>query len=234
MNPIPLRPMFALSLLLLPPLLAAGEGESHDRIRAAARQHVQAQYGGSETGLKVQVGQLDRRLRLPPCAAPLETFSPGGRRKGAKQTVGVRCTAGQGWSLYVPVKVSIHKPVLVAAREISRGTPLTMSDFQLEDRDVAALHRGYLDQPARLIGKVLKRDLHAGAVITPAQLASRKVIRRGSQVTIVARVGSIKVRMAGKALGDAGIGERVRVQNSSSRRKIEATAVAPGIVEVAL
>ncbi|HEB96202.1 MAG TPA: flagellar basal body P-ring formation protein FlgA [Sedimenticola thiotaurini] len=224
-----------LLLLLLVPLTGAtAADESHRRILDAVRRHLQADYG-DEPGLSIRIDPLDRRLRLPRCDTALETFSPGNRRRGARQTVGVRCPAsGQGWSLYVSTTISLRKPVLVAARTVPRGSPLTRADVRLETRDVAALHRGYLERPEQLLGQAPKRDLAPGQVIGPGLLGARKVIRRGSRVTILGRIGAIKVRMAGRALGDAAVGERVRVENSSSKRRIEATAVAAGIVEVAL
>ena len=220
--------------LLLPVALTAGENESHERIRETAGKYVLEQYRDSGAKVGIEVGRLDRRLRLPRCDGALEAFSPARKATGARRTVGVRCSGTQGWSLYVPVKISLRRKILVASREIDRGSPLTAGDFRLEERDVAALSRGYLEDPSRLLGKVSKRALHRGQVITPGQLSTGKVIRRGHQVTILGRVGGIKVRMQGKALSDAGIGEHIRVQNSSSKRRIDATVVAPGIVEVAL
>ncbi len=234
MNQSMLRRLLSIGLFLCTPM-AVAESESHERIREAAGKHVQAQYRDTNEGkIGIQVGRLDRRLRLPKCDTALETFASAGKRKGAKQTVGVRCSSGQGWSLYVPVRLSIRKKILVASREISRGSTLTADDFQLEERDIAALHKGYLEDPSRLQGKVLKRALHANQVITPGQLSARRAIKRGHQVTILAKVGGIKVRMQGKALSDAAVGEQIKVQNSSSKRSVEATVVAPGIVEVAL
>lgn len=229
-----LRPLLWIGLLLSAPM-AMAEYESLERIREAAGTYVQAQYRGIDRGkIGIQVGRLDRRLRLPKCATALQTFASAGKRLGAKQTVGVRCSSGQGWSLYVPVRLSIRKKVLVASREIVRGSTLTADDYQLEERDITPLRKGYLEDPSRLQGKVLKRTLHVNQVITSDQLSARQAIKRGHQVTILAKVGRIKVRMQGKALSDAAIGEHIRVQNSSSKRRIEATVVAPGIVEVSL
>ncbi len=231
-----LSTLLVLAVLMLPfQPLAGPTMEPHQRIRDAARAHIERHFDG-ETGLTVEIGRLDRRLRLPRCPVPLETFSPGGypQRPRQKQTVGVRCPEGQGWSIYVPATIRLIRPVLVTNQPVSRGSPLGVSDVRLEERDVAALRRGYLEHPEQLRGRVAKRDLATGQVISPNQLSARRVVRRGNRVTILARVGGILVRVAGKALGDAGIGERVRVENSSSGRRIEATAVAAGIVEVSL
>lgn len=49
---------------------------------------------------------------------------------------------------------------------------------------------------------------------------------------LVSGNGGLKVRMQGKALKDAAVGERVKVTNLSSGQKIEGIANADGTVSV--
>ncbi len=76
--------------------------------------------------------------------------------------------------------------------------------------------------------------MHMGDVVTPSRLTTIKTVKRGNRVTIIAQVGSIQVRMKGKALSDGVTGERIKVLNESSSRKLEATVVKAGLVEVTL
>jgi flagella basal body P-ring formation protein FlgA len=229
-----------LSLLLASGLLptqaismVADEIQSHDSIRKAAHQHILAQSRQQQPPI-VEVGHLDSRLQLKACSEPLETFSPAGGRRLGKATVGVRCSGDNPWSLYVPVKISIMLPIAVAARELPRGKILTADDIRLEKRDIASIHRGYLEKTDYAIGKVLKRSLRRGQILTASHTASPQAIKTGSRVTIVANSGSIAIRMKGKALSSGARGDRIRVQNESSKRELEATVVSPGIVEVTM
>ena len=216
-----------------PPLLAA-ELQSHDSIRQAASAHALANYTEADKGISVKVTRLDRRLRLNRCDEPLETFSsPGGSNK-FKQTVGVRCPGTSPWSIYVPVSIKLKMKIVIANRELARGTLITAGDIRLEEREVSLLRRGFFEQPERLIGMHLKKSLREKDVISPRQLTAPQTIKRGSQVTILGQVGSLKVRMEGKALADGAVGQRIKVQNKSSNRRIEAMVIAPGIVEVSL
>ncbi len=208
--------------------------QSHDSIRAAAKEHTFKQFGDSRDDHRVTVGHLDSRLRLSNCSKKLEAFSPPGRRNKHKQTVGVRCSGAEPWTLYVPVTVSTLKKILVAERELPRGSIVTREDISLQERDVAALHKGYLEIPEKIIGHTLKRSLHKNDVITPGQLLIPHTVKRGSQVTILAKVGALQVRMNGKALSDGSKGEQIPVLNNSSKRQIEAIVIAPGIVEVSM
>ncbi|MCB1759825.1 MAG: flagellar basal body P-ring formation protein FlgA [Gammaproteobacteria bacterium] len=213
---------------------SAADTESHERILQSARTHILQLLSSDVQSLKVTPGALDSRLRLPRCPQPLETFSTGTRQTGTRQTVGVRCRGATEWTIYVSLKVELSRAILVSNRALTRGSRIAPGDLRLETRVVSGLHSGYLDNPAEAVGRTLKRALRKDAVLTPGQLHPRLDIRRGGQVTIVGRSGSIEVRMAGKAHQDASRGDRVKVTNISSQREIEGIVVARDTVEVAM
>ena len=214
--------------------IGAGGLQSHDSIRDVAHQYMLTQAQKQDHTPIIEVGHLDSRLRLKACSKSLETFSPPGGRKQGRTTVGVRCSGDNPWSLYVPVKVSIMLPVVIAARELPRGKILTTDDIILEKRDIATIHRGYLEKIDYAIGKVLKRSLRRGQILTASHATAPQAIKKGSRVTIVANSGAIAIRMKGKALSSGARGERIQVQNLSSKRELDATVISPGIVEVTL
>lgn len=224
-----------IQLLVWPSMAIAGDTASHTQshasIQTAAEQHVLNDVNAPNQEINVAAGHIDNRLRLTACNQELDTFAPYGRRNTSRVTIGVRCNDDDGWTLYVPVTLSVIKEIAVAGRELPRGTILTAADLKLEKRDVARLHRGYIEHPRQAIGKKLKRRLHADAVLTPGQLLIQHAVKKGSQVVIVAEIGGLQVRMNGKALSNGAVGERIKVENNSSSRRIEVTVVASGIVK---
>lgn len=234
-----LNSIYPLGLLLMTALqplpLIAGNTQSHESIREAARQHILNQESSYPAPPIVKAGRLDSRLRLEKCGQPLETFSPPGRSTTARTTVGVRCSGPSPWSLYVPTNISIMLPVVVAAKDLPRGTLLTKSDLAFKEQDITTQHRGYLDRLHDAMGKKLKRDLSRGAVVAPHHMDEPLAIKRGNRVTIVANnPGTFEIRMQGQALDSGSTGDRIKVKNSSSKRIIEATIISAGIVEVSL
>lgn len=205
---------------------------------AAVRETVRAfVLGGSAPGTgtrTVRVGRLDPRLRLHPCPVPLQAFYPPGARRQGSTTVGVRCPGSRPWTLYVPVRIIVEARLLVAARSLPRGTILRPGDLSLTRQDISAAPFGYLTDPARAVGKRLKHPLPAGAVVTETVLENRPLVKRGQRVTLVAETAGLSVRMAGTALMDGGVGERIRVRNIRSRRIIEGTVVEQGLVRIHL
>jgi len=99
-------------------------------------------------------------------------------------------------------------------------------------RDTARIAGSVLSNPEAAVGRVARRALTAGSLLSATDLVAQRVIRRGDSVALVARRGGVEVRMAGKALGDAGEGERVSVENLSSRRVMQGVATELGDVVV--
>ena len=171
------------------------------------------------------------RLRLDACAEHPVAEPPAVR--SANATVTVRCSA-PAWTVYVPVRISDLRPVLVLARAAARGEALSASLLSVQERDVAQLPFGYFEDVEAVTGHELRRPLAAGAVLTPNDAEPPRLVRRGEAVTVIGRSGGIEIRAGGTALGDGARGERVRVRNDSSRRVVEGTVTALGTVEIRL
>lgn len=180
----------------------------------------------------VRAGALDPRHRLPLCDAPLEGFMRRGAEINARSIVGVRCTGSKPWKVYVPVDVVVTAKVVTAARPLPRGHLVAAADTRLIERDVSTMQRGYYSDIKALAGLRLKQPLLAGQVITPAMLAADRIIRRGQSVTIVAAGGGINISMAGKALTDGALNQRIRVENSNSGRVVEGIVRSPEHIEI--
>ncbi len=223
------RLIFVLTLLVSMAAHAQDGDEPLSRIEAAALGAVRAQLAPTAS---VSAGPLDARLRLPACARPPLADAPSLR--GATATVAVRCAGPAAWSVHVPVRISNLQPVLVLTRAAQRGEAVTADMFVTQRFDVAQLPFGYLGDFKLVDGQQFRRPLAAGAIPTPADLEAPRWIRRGESVQLLGRAGGIEVRADGKALADGAAGGRVRVENRSSRRVVEGTVTAPGVVEVRL
>ena len=207
-----------LLLGLLPALGWANGFQSIESIRAAALTTLAAGEEG-EAG-------VDAAMRLPACPQPLQA------RATANTTVEVSCPQDGGWRLYVPVKVRREQLVLVLNRGVAAGETLTAADIGTVKRDTAKIAGAVLTRPDAAVGRVARRALGAGNLLSATDLVAQRVIRRGDNVALVSRRGGVEVRMAGRALGDAGEGERVSVENLSSRRVMQGVAGSGGDVLV--
>jgi flagella basal body P-ring formation protein FlgA len=209
--------------------------QNHEEIRQAAADFLNKKLREQQrTDMHIEIGQLDNRLKLANCDQPLEAFVSSHSRLMGNAQVGVRCTSPKPWTLYITAKIAIYEQVVTAKHPLSRGTTLTSDDITLTRSELSRLHRGYLSATDQAIGRLLKHDLSQGAVLTPAQLKTPLLIRRGQKVTLFAEMEGIQVRMSGTALEDGANGELIRVKNLTSKRVIEGTVLKNGTIKVPL
>ncbi|HEY1076032.1 MAG TPA: flagellar basal body P-ring formation chaperone FlgA [Fontimonas sp.] len=209
---------------------ALADDEALERIREAAMAAVAAQ---APATAQLSADSLDPRLRLPACAeAPVA--EPPASLRGSTVTVAVRCNAPSQWTVHVPVRLRDPRTVYVLTRAVRAGETVDDGLFVAQQRDVALLPFGFLDDLEASRGMQFKRALAAGVTPTPADLAAPNWVKRGQLVQVLSRAGGIEVRAEGKALVDGSAGERIRVENRNSRRIVEGRVSAPGVVEVAM
>jgi flagella basal body P-ring formation protein FlgA len=191
---------------------------------------------GTSAGARrqAQTAALDPRLHLSICRSPLQTSLAPGARSPTRITVQVRCADVGGWRVYVPVEVTYYDRVVVATRAVDRGAVLAATDLTVEERETSALPASYMRDANELVGFTLARPVVAGTVISASLLAADHIIHRGDAVTLIAQSGPMTVRAQGRALGDAALRARIRVQNLGSGRQVEGVVVGSGEVEVAL
>lgn len=208
--------------------------QSLSALQAIAEEQVRKAAPSKIGVLRVQADNLDARLRLAPCTAAPEGFLPNGMNLGPRATVGVRCTHGAQWTVYVAVAIETEAPVLILNRPIAHDAPLTPADVEVSARKLPGLSSGYLTDVAQLQGQSAKRDLAAGVILTPGMLQPTTLIRRGQQVTVLASVGGLEVRTEAIALSDGSANSRIRVKNLATAKVLEGTVDNGSLVRVEL
>jgi flagella basal body P-ring formation protein FlgA len=180
---------------------------------------------------RLSVGPIAPRAGLACTDGPMTSVGAAPHMKD-RVLVEIRCQAPSVWHLYVPVRIVGTTPVAVAAHAIVSGSVLTPADLRVEQHDVTELPPGYLDDPAIAVGRTAARPISGGTVLSNQQLVASRVLQRGQTVTLVADAGGMSVRMAGRALADAMVNQRVRVQNLSSGKIVEGIARSEQVVEI--
>lgn len=167
-----------------------------------------------------------QRCQQLPTVRP-EKGLPLGRRN-----LQISCPVDQGWSVYVPVRISYLKDVVVIHQDLPNDTILTEQHLTLSERDIGRLHQGYYLDTEALVGQAVRRHLQPGTVVTSNLLRAPQVIEKGDKVVIVASRGNLQVRMMGTALTSGRLGKQIPVRNNKTRRIIKAEVVEAGLVEV--
>lgn len=227
--------MACAGLILGGAAVQARETEPLERILETAHSFLAERLSqDADTETRIELGQLDSRLKLARCAhRPTAQLAPGARTDG-NTTVNVRCSEPVGWSIFVPVRIERHTEVVVAARPLGRTQVIRAQDIRLERKETSRLTSGYLSDPASAVGQEATRRLVPGQVLTSSHIAPRQLVERGQEVTLYAVRPGLTVRMKGEALENGAEGQRIRVRNRSSKRVVEGFVEPSGAVRVAL
>jgi flagella basal body P-ring formation protein FlgA len=213
---------------------AGGSFEDVASLESLARNEALRQFPPLNEHQRMVVGPLEPRLELDRCRQPVRAALTTARHMQDRATIELKCQDLKPWHIYVQVRIVGTSPVVLAAHAIVAGSLLKTSDFRVEQRDLSQLPPGFLDDPAIAEGLTASRPISEGAVITNQQVLAAKAVQRGQAVTLLADAGGISVRMAGKALSDGLINQRVKVQNLSSGKIVEGIARSEQIVQIIL
>jgi len=212
-----------------------------ERIHTTVLDHLNSYYQHSTPSdssanqrIEIRVDQIDPRLTLPDCSQPLQASLNNNQRPVGKVSVKVQCQGLQPWSKYVPAEVHVIAQVLVANRNLRRGSVLSASDLDLVEMDLAVVRRTAVSNVAEVVGMELKQAISTGSPVVMESLAMPVVIKRGDLVQILAETGSITIRQQGEALQDGEIGKLINVRNSSSQLVIQAIVVNSGQTKIQL
>ncbi|HUG20919.1 flagellar basal body P-ring formation chaperone FlgA, partial [Piscinibacter sp.] len=182
-----------LAVLMSPLARATGEAPALDAalskqvrdLAIAATQHA----GDGVTRVDIEVGRLNPRLRLAPCAR-VEPYLPRGTRLWGKTRIGLRCTQGSAlWNVYLPITVKIYGQALVATAPLAIGSVVTEADLVQAEVDLAEDASAAVANPTLAVGRTVARALDPGDSFREAHLKPRLWFAAGDTVKVVA-VGS--------------------------------------------
>ena len=161
------------------------------------RQRMQTSVGTAGT-VHVEAGALDARLRLAPCAQPLQAFveqraaaGPAPHRRRALHAARVdrvRTRAGGNRTQRTGAAAgpAPQQPGATAGCEIRAAS--------------RSGHRRQLhySKPAQLAGRHLRNTAAPGTALTVDLLTADVLVKRGQRVTLIASAGGIEVRRRGR------------------------------------
>ena len=187
---------------------------------------------GPDSQANVEASVPDPRLRLPACSSPLRAVVPVSQAAQERQLIEVSCDSGARWRVNIPTRVSVERVVMVARRPLPRGAAFKVDDFSLVRQVQSGTAADRVQSADKLHDRRLRRPVAAGTVLTYDMLEPELVIRRGQAVVLLARTSEFEIRSDGLAMQDARAGDRVRVQNLTSRRVVEGIAATDASVSV--
>ena len=122
--------------------------------------------------------------------------------------------------------------VVTLARAIARGETIRESDIIVERLPRANVVNEALSRPELIVNQAARRALRTGQALRAADLMKPQIISRDDAVTIIFKTRTITLTLRGKALNNGAEGETITVLNPHSKRLVQATVTAPGVVTI--
>ncbi|MEM6637758.1 MAG: flagellar basal body P-ring formation chaperone FlgA [Pseudomonadota bacterium] len=131
------------------------------------------------------------------------------------------------FALFIGSASALAETVL-AARTIRSHEVIAPIDLITSPAEVV----GAFSDPADLAGLEARTTIYAGAPIHPESVGPAAIIERNQIVTLKYAQAGLFIATEGRAMGRAGIGDRLRVMNLASRAAVSGLVMADGTVRV--
>ena len=181
--------------------------------------------------LEVELGRLDPRLNLAPCAR-MEPYLPNGSKLWGRTRIGIRCLEGSRlWNVFMPVTVKAWGPAWVLANNVTLGDVLSAQDAVQGEVDWAAESAAVIALPDDWVGQTAARALMTGQALRQGMVRAPQLFKVGAAVKVVAGGPGFQVTSSGQAMVAGGQGQTVRVRMDNGRI-VSGTVNAQGAVVV--
>lgn len=199
----------------------------HDYLAARA-----ARPGGTVT---IEDPETPRAVAIPDVAVTYRAEASGRRMTGLVP-VAVEAWSGDRRLARVLLSYRVRTVAMVArlAKALEPGAVIGESDVETVERDLTGVPDDALTSRDALIGLRVVRPLTAGAFVRREAVAQALQVKRGSQVTLIARVGSVTAKAMAQSKDDGANGDVITVVNLDSKRLLKARVVDPGTVEAVM
>jgi len=166
--------------------------------------------------LQVDVGRLDARLRLAPCTR-VQPYLGAGARLWGRSRLGLRCTQGARWNVFLPVTVHAWGPGWVLRKPVPAGHVLRAEDAEMAEIDWAGQPQTVYARARDWVGQRAARPLPAGLALRHGMLRQPALVAAGSPVRVHLAGPGFAIAARGKALGSGAAQQGIRVRLDNGR-----------------
>jgi flagella basal body P-ring formation protein FlgA len=199
------------------------------------------EFGRKELESRSQVAGVTFSIEDPKAPSPVTI-------RGTDVTLRAEVSPRKPWGL-VPVTVeawSVGKrqarfimsfrvratgPVAQLARGVEPGAVITDDDLVEAERDLSTVPDDAIRSREAIVGLTVARAMQSGSYVRRGSVKQSALVKKGGQVTLVARVGTVEARANAQSRDDGASGDVVTVVNMASRRTIRARVVSQDEVE---
>lgn len=163
------------------------------------------------------------------CAEPEFSLSGDLSRLAGSHSIIAQCATQRR---FIQIHVDASATWWQATHLLRPGQTVSEDDIRAQRGSLEHLPIGLILDPQRIIGRVALRAVRPGENMVESQLRQQRAITAGQKVEMVYAGAGFKISAMGKALDNAALNERFRIQTPSGQI-VTATAIADGKATVA-
>ncbi|GAA0815431.1 hypothetical protein GCM10009111_13750 [Colwellia asteriadis] len=203
----------------------------HAYIEELAKSALEAYYPAEDNEkVSITVASIDPRIKVQTCQIPLEANIPE-NSSGRNVNVKISCDDSTPWNIYLPAKVEVTLPVIVAKKTIGKGSVITADHIEKVYLSATKIRGAIVNNEALVIGAKAEKRIAKGRAFNPRNIC---LVCEGDIVTIIASGKNFSIKARGEALSSGNNQEQIQVRNSRSNKIITATVKAINTVVINL
>jgi flagella basal body P-ring formation protein FlgA len=169
--------------------------------------------------ISIKIASIDPRIQIQPCQGKLKANIPE-KNSGRNVNVKISCDGSASWSMYLPAKIEITLPTLVAKKTISKGSVIDNHHIEIVYLSNTKVRGAVINDATLVLGAKAEKRIAKGKTFNPKNIC---LVCKGDIVTIIARTENFNIKTQGEALSSGNINEQIKIKNSRSNKIITAT-----------
>jgi len=204
-----------------------------EEIRTLVQEHLLEGWTGAPEDLEIEFRSVPASIVLARRQGDLRVVLP--ERGSLKGNVVFHLEADggdrAGRRFPISARIRTFEEVVVAQHRIDRHHVVVEEDLCLERWETSDLDEVFLDIPS-VLGLRASRLIESGRVLREDMVERPPLIRRGDIVTVTVSMGCVSATIYGEARQDGRKGDRIRVRNLRSGKRMIARVLDAKTVEV--
>lgn len=119
---------------------------------------------------------------------------------------------------------------VVARRCLKPGDVIRQADVELRPRRVTSYRDVGVSDLDSILGQEVARTIAGQAIVLPSMIRKLQLVKRRQMVDVYSRVGSVQVKVTGKALANGAYGDTISVSCGKKKNIVQAKVTGPGEV----
>ncbi len=132
-------------------------------------------------------------------------------------------------AVWAKVSIAVERPVLLAAEQIAAGATIHAGQLKMVQAAQFPFSGPWLDSVSQASGKIARRRILAGQMISPAALAEPEDVHRADQVHVRVVDGQATLSLDAVAESSGSKGDVIMIRNPSTGKIFRATVEDKGL-----